>query len=285
MNPTAGGRHQHSSRTGHSPVAGERGRQLALRVLMTTSARAVLTVSIFLIFAACLQHGVTRPQNRPAGTGQIRFQVLDQNSNPFPGIPVRLSPRGKNGADRSLVTDAQGEGTFAGLYEGQEYSLYVEPPVGLQIEAVEKAGDSSTPPRQYRLLDLRAGVLLGARDPTPEEENICEAVFRAFIDTDEFGFERRGHHYYLTLLGKDPSQQFLNRFRKHRARFFRGSLFEVSPGSTHFSIYYVAWESDSRVEVGGGYYSGMLAADGRTLILTRGNGLWSVVSNVKNWSS
>jgi hypothetical protein len=237
-----------------------------------------ITVVVVLIYAACHQHESPPPASPLSRIGFISFQVLDRYSKPFPGIPVRLSSGDGTQPDRSLITDARGEGTFSGLFEGVEYSLYVEPPIGMQIEALEIAGNSSTPPRQYHLENLRADVTVTPRDPSPEEESICEAVFRTYID----GYDR---HYYLTLLGKDPSQQFLNRFSKERDQVFRGSQFEVGDRSTHISIYYIAWESESRVEVAAGYYAGLLSADGRTLILVRKDGVWSIHSNVQNWIS
>ena len=112
------------------------------------------------------------------------------------------------------------------------------------------------------------------RDPA-QEFNICEAVFRYQFKFQPSPEKRGGKPFYLTIGGKDPTEEFMLRFRDSSRPILRGSEFKVGTG-TLFHIQTITWLDTDTAEVYGGHYVGDLSASWHVYHVSRRNGTWVV---------
>jgi hypothetical protein len=99
---------------------------------------------------------------------------------------------------------------------------------------------------------------------------------------------------HISVNGKDPSPQFLARFKDDK-RLVRPAS-EASPkdmgkpsgmpsGKIIFSSDTIKWISSTHVNVEGGYYCGPLCASGQTFYVEKQNGRWKVTGSRMSWIS
>ena len=104
-------------------------------------------------------------------------------------------------------------------------------------------------------------VLVGACEgpaASPDHPTIAESQA---LDIAEATFRYQFVHdgqtypvYFLTLFDKDPSPEFLNRFKHHKPPVRPGSEFVMGKGVA-FSVDRIKRVSKTKVEVFGGYFS------------------------------
>lgn len=125
-------------------------------------------------------------------------------------------------------------------------------------------------------------------DKLADEQDIKEAVFRYQFEHNGSGLQKNAKVYFLSLnQGRDPSDDFMNRFRDHvppvrkvsqasmsaegvidkRTR-ERGLLFRITGG--------VQWLSENEVEVAGGYFESGQSASRSVYNVRRVNDKWAV---------
>jgi len=99
---------------------------------------------------------------------------------------------------------------------------------------------------------------------------------------------------HIQIDGKDPSAQFLERFKSEKFIFRpaseagkkeMGKPSVMPSGKIIFSSENIKWLSETHVEVSGGYYCGSLCASGNTFQVNKKNGKWEVTSARMNWIS
>ena len=103
--------------------------------------------------------------------------------------------------------------------------------------------------------------------------------------------------FFISIDGKDPSDEFLNRFRDipRSIRKVSSSKPEKGPHVPHdlttgiagiiFDAGKVRWLSRDAAEVEGGYYCGGLCAAGITFQVNRDNGKWVIKNSRMDWIS
>ncbi len=103
--------------------------------------------------------------------------------------------------------------------------------------------------------------------------------------------------FFVSLNGKDPSDEFINRFRDVPRSIRKVSSAERSKSgrrpldkTTHltgivFDAEDLRWLDKDSAEVKGGYYCGGLCASGITFTVRRENGEWVVKTSHMNWIS
>lgn len=103
--------------------------------------------------------------------------------------------------------------------------------------------------------------------------------------------------FFVSVEGKDPTDDFIDRFRDIPRTIKKASSEEPNKGphtpvdkSTHrtgiiFSADTIRWLSDNSAEVKGGYYCGGLCAAGITFKVKRENGKWIIKNSHMNWIS
>src|SRR6266508_2898683 len=99
---------------------------------------------------------------------------------------------------------------------------------------------------------------------TEEEDDIREAVFRHQFGHNASGIRQKAKTYYLALGSlinkRDPSSQFMQRFKGHKPSVEGASLAEQRYGRIRdgliFYIEEIRWINETEVEVSGGYYEG-----------------------------
>jgi hypothetical protein len=103
--------------------------------------------------------------------------------------------------------------------------------------------------------------------------------------------------FFISIKGKDPSDEFINRFRDIPRSIRKASSVEPSKSprtpvdkTTYltgiiFDAENLRWLDKDSAEVEGGYYCGGLCAAGITFTLQRENGIWVVKSSHMNWIS
>ena len=160
------------------------------------------------------------------------------------------------------------------------------------------------------IVDMRQ--VLAQNKPTEitnskREEDIYEAVIRSQMERWYQGYEKQEREakekwekdsakkmnfkvFLVTINGKDPSDEFLGRFKDLPRLVKQGSLGyfvkEPFPGWLHykkdgrrainFNAEGITWKSDTAVEVGGGYYCGGLCGAVYLFRLQCINGRWTV---------
>jgi hypothetical protein len=160
------------------------------------------------------------------------------------------------------------------------------------------------------VVDLRQAVGQNTHPEIPSakwEEDIYEAVIRIQMERWYQGYDKQVREakekwevdsanemnfqvFLVSINGKDPSGEFLGRFKDIPRLVERGSLGsfvkEPFPGWLHykkdgrrainFDAEGIKWKSDSTVEVGGGHYCGGLCAATYVFRLQLLNGKWIV---------
>jgi hypothetical protein len=103
--------------------------------------------------------------------------------------------------------------------------------------------------------------------------------------------------FFVSIAGKDPSDDFINRFHDIPRTIEKASSEEPNKGphspvdkSTHrtgiiFSADTIRWLGEDSAELEGGYYCGGLCAAGITFEVKRENGKWSVKGSHLKWIS
>lgn len=128
-------------------------------------------------------------------------------------------------------------------------------------------------------------------DRTTEEGNIYEAVFQYMIKANNL----RGP-VYLSLDGKDPSNEFMARFTNLNSGVKRLSEAEQYPlrgyvdrstgeRGVMLSVLSVKWSFWDRVQVAGGLHYGSLGGSGGIYEVVKSRGHWKVESYRKQWVS
>jgi hypothetical protein len=103
--------------------------------------------------------------------------------------------------------------------------------------------------------------------------------------------------FFVSIEGKDPSDDFISRFRDIPRTIKKASSEEPGKGphtpvdkSTHhtgivFSVDSIQWLGKDSTKVEGGYYCGGLCAAGITFRVKRENGKWIIKNSGMNWIS
>jgi hypothetical protein len=128
---------------------------------------------------------------------------------------------------------------------------------------------------------------------TEQEDDIREAVFRHQFGHNASAIRKKAKAYYLALgsvLNKrDPSSEFMRRFKGHKPSVERASLAELKYGRIRdgliFYIEEIRWINENEVEVSGGYYEGNLSASGNKYQVVRKNGKWAIKKDTMKWIS
>jgi hypothetical protein len=123
-------------------------------------------------------------------------------------------------------------------------------------------------------------------DSQLEERDICEAIFR-------YRIQQRGSKgiFFLSINGRDPTDEFMARFSKSSATIKKGSeayfakqpfpgwLLDRATGGhgVRLSVAYVVWVSSDVAVVKGGSYCGGLCTDAGTYRVAKQNKHWVVV--------
>jgi len=113
-----------------------------------------------------------------------------------------------------------------------------------------------------------------------EKPNICELVLRT-------QFERNASYpgvYCIEIDGKDPSDEFLARFKGHQPPVKKGSEFILGQ-DLKFSVYNFKWLNNWTVEVGGDFSWEGLDGSGCTYHIIRKNGRWTIKRTFNHWIS
>lgn len=140
-------------------------------------------------------------------------------------------------------------------------------------------------------------------DITPKstkEDDIRETVFRYQFEHNASGLQQNAKVYFLSLgsLGetKDPSDEFMKRFRGHKPAVKKVSQSTVSvfegvkdedtgEQGLIFRVTRIEWKNDVEVEVQGGYYESGLSASGNIYRVRREGGKWVVKEDRMLWIS
>ncbi|HEV2392285.1 MAG TPA: hypothetical protein VG146_07975 [Verrucomicrobiae bacterium] len=143
------------------------------------------------------------------------------------------------------------------------------------------------------LLFAFASVGIGANNaPQSQEEDIREAVFRWQFDHNVSGQQNKAKGYFLTVGEKsgDPSDKFIKRFAHNKPPVRKRSECSADPGrgvldkktgerGLIFFVTSIKWNSDTEVEVKGGYYEAGMSASGNTYALKKEKGKWKVTND------
>jgi hypothetical protein len=128
---------------------------------------------------------------------------------------------------------------------------------------------------------------------TEEEDDIRESVFRHQFGHNASGIRQKAKTYYLALGSlinkRDPSSQFMQRFKGHKPSVEGASLAEQRYGRIRdgliFYIEEIRWINENEVEVSGGYYEGNMSSSGNKYQVVRKNGKWAVKKDTRIWIS
>lgn len=147
--------------------------------------------------------------------------------------------------------------------------------------------------RSLRLLSILI-LLLGACSQAPSgpspspssvpppprseaEPDILEAAFRYQFEHNESALRQNARRYCLTLGRKEPSAEFLRRFRENQPPVVAaGGCDRGSGKDLFFRAEIVEWENDSTAIVKGGYYEGNLSSSQEELRVVWEDGQWVV---------
>ncbi|MDE0484561.1 MAG: hypothetical protein OXI67_18425 [Candidatus Poribacteria bacterium] len=107
--------------------------------------------------------------------------------------------------------------------------------------------------------------------------DLFEAFFRYKFENNHSGVKQNADAYFLQIKKKDPSSEFLTRFKKHSPPVKMGSKFVVGKGIL-FRIDKYKQIGRNSVEIRGGYYVGNLSASWAPYLWERKNGKWVLKS-------
>jgi hypothetical protein len=105
--------------------------------------------------------------------------------------------------------------------------------------------------------------------------DIAEAVFRHQFARNVATQEPKTPAYFLGLFGKDPSPEFLSRFKNHKPPVKKQAEFVMGSGLKFF-VDRIKRVSKTKVEVSGGYFEGLMSASRNTFTVELKNGKWIV---------
>jgi hypothetical protein len=128
---------------------------------------------------------------------------------------------------------------------------------------------------------------------TEQEDDIREAVFRHQFAHNASAIKQKAKAYYLALGSlinkRDPSSEFMQRFKGHKPSVERASLAEERYGRIRdgliFYIVEIRWINENEVEVSGGYHEGNMSSSGNKYQVVRKNGKWVVKKDTMKWIS
>jgi len=121
-------------------------------------------------------------------------------------------------------------------------------------------------------------------DENTARYNMYEAFFRYLFNNNVSGAQQNAAGYFLKIKEKDPSLEFLARFRGHSPPVNAASAFVEGEG-LEFRIDDCKQINNDTFEISGGYYEGNLSASGGKYRLTCKNGEWIVKSVGSQWVS
>ena len=126
----------------------------------------------------------------------------------------------------------------------------------------------------------------GSKLKTEEQENldICEAVFRYQFEHNASGAQQKAQAYFLEVFKKDPSPEFLARFKDDTPPARKGSEFAIGKG-LKFRVESIERIEKNKVRVSGGYYEAGLSSSGNIYTVVRKNESWIVEKNEMQWIS
>jgi hypothetical protein len=119
-----------------------------------------------------------------------------------------------------------------------------------------------------------------ASDPS-RTLDVAEAVFRFQFGHNASGTQQNASAYYVSLLGGDPSPEFLDRFAGNEPPVKAQSGFREG-GGLKFIVREITFASETEAEVTGGYYEGNLSSSQNTYYVEYRGGEWVVVRDVMN---
>ena len=125
-----------------------------------------------------------------------------------------------------------------------------------------------------------------------QEDDIREAVFRWQFDHNVSGLQKKAQVYFLAVgeKGGDPSDEFIKRFAGNKPPVRKRSECSADAGKgvldkktgeqgLVFNVTTIKWNSDTEVEVEGGYYEAGLSASGNLYTVTKEKGKWNVTKD------
>ena len=117
-----------------------------------------------------------------------------------------------------------------------------------------------------------------------ENLDICEAVFRYQFEHNASGSQQEAKSYFLEVFKKDPSIEFLARFKDITHPVKKGSEFMEGEG-LKFKVVSIQLIEKNKVQVYGGYYEGSLSSSGNIYTVVRKNEIWIVEKDEMQWIS
>jgi hypothetical protein len=117
-----------------------------------------------------------------------------------------------------------------------------------------------------------------------EKLNICEAVFRYQFEHNASTVQQNAKAYFIMIFNKDPSDEFLARFKGNTPSVRKVSDFVVGRGLI-FSIKSITRIDERTVQVSGGYFEAGLSSSGNTYTVVNKNGKWVVENDEMQWIS
>jgi hypothetical protein len=143
-------------------------------------------------------------------------------------------------------------------------------------------------------------VACSGKDRTAEFDDIREATFRYQFVKNASVQQQNAQVYFLSVIAagkkeaEDPSDEFMKRFAGHKPRVVKHTESKSSmeegvrdkksgERGLSFHVGEIRWNSDTEVEVDGGYYEGGESASGNTYFLKKKHGKWVVERDVMHW--
>lgn len=117
-----------------------------------------------------------------------------------------------------------------------------------------------------------------------ESLDICEVVFRYQFKHNASTLQDNAKAYFISILGQDPSDEFLSRFSGNTPPVGNGSEFAIGEGLV-FCISSINRIDEDTVQVSGGYYEAELSSSNHIYTVVRKNGKWVVESDEMQWIS
>jgi hypothetical protein len=108
--------------------------------------------------------------------------------------------------------------------------------------------------------------------------NIAETTFRYQFGHNESGQQQKAPAYFLSLFGKDPTPEFLDRFKNNKPPVQKGSQFAIGKG-LKFRVDSIKRVSGTKVEVIGGYEEAGLSASLNSYFVELRNDKWIVTGD------
>lgn len=115
-----------------------------------------------------------------------------------------------------------------------------------------------------------------------ENLDICEAVFRYQFEHNASGAQQNAKVYFLEVFNKDPSPEFLARFKDNTPPVKKGSEFAIGEG-LKFQVESIERVDKNTVRVSGGYYEAGLSASGNIYTVVRKKEKWNVEKDEMQW--